>query len=154
MAQNFLACDREQELLLPPSLREWLPDGHLAWFVIDAVAEIPADSPGDSRAPAEGPLRPITGDPERKHRSWAVKWTGFEVTASPPRHFQRRHLARGKGRESGFSSLSLARTRGSPRPIPSLLPTSGLLTRARAGASGMLQARRLDPLALLVCENL
>src|SRR4051812_1596263 len=40
MAQNFLACDREQELLLPPSLREWLPEGHLAWFVIDAVAQL------------------------------------------------------------------------------------------------------------------
>ena len=40
MAQNFLACDREQELLLPPSLREWLPEGHLAWFVIDVVAEL------------------------------------------------------------------------------------------------------------------
>src|ERR671910_2908362 len=38
MAQNFIACDREQELLLPPSLREWLPEDHLAWFVIDAVA--------------------------------------------------------------------------------------------------------------------
>jgi transposase len=38
MAQNFVVCDREQELLLPPSLREWLPEGHLAWFVIDAVA--------------------------------------------------------------------------------------------------------------------
>ena len=37
MAQNFIACDREQELLLPPSLREWLPQGHLAWFVLDAV---------------------------------------------------------------------------------------------------------------------
>jgi hypothetical protein len=36
MAQNFVACDREQELLLRPSLREWLPEGHLAWFVIDA----------------------------------------------------------------------------------------------------------------------
>jgi transposase len=40
MAQNFLACDRDQELLLPPSLREWLPEGHFAWFVIDAVAEL------------------------------------------------------------------------------------------------------------------
>jgi transposase len=39
MPQNFLACDREQELLLPPSLREWLPENHLAWFVIDAVAQ-------------------------------------------------------------------------------------------------------------------
>jgi hypothetical protein len=40
MARNFLACDREQELLLPPSLREWLPEGHLAWFVLDTVAEM------------------------------------------------------------------------------------------------------------------
>ena len=40
MGQNFIGCDREQELLLPPSLREWLPEGHLAWFVIDAVGEL------------------------------------------------------------------------------------------------------------------
>ncbi len=40
VSQNFLGCDREQELLLPPSLREWLPEGHLAWFVIDAVAQL------------------------------------------------------------------------------------------------------------------
>jgi transposase len=39
MAQNFLACDRDQALLLPPSLREWLPEDHSAWFVIDAVAQ-------------------------------------------------------------------------------------------------------------------
>ena len=25
---------------MPPSLREWLPDDHLAWFVIDVVAEM------------------------------------------------------------------------------------------------------------------
>jgi transposase len=40
VGQNFLSCDREQELLLPPSLRDWLPDGHLAWFVLDAVEAI------------------------------------------------------------------------------------------------------------------
>ena len=40
MGQNFLSCDREQELLLPPSLREWLPGDHLAWFVLDAVGAI------------------------------------------------------------------------------------------------------------------
>ena len=39
MGQNFIACDREQELLLPPSLREWLPQDHLAWFVLDAVEQ-------------------------------------------------------------------------------------------------------------------
>jgi transposase len=40
MAQNFIACDREQELLLAPSLREWLAEDHFAWFVLDAVGEL------------------------------------------------------------------------------------------------------------------
>ena len=40
MAFNFVACDRDQELLLPPSLREWLAEDHLAWFVVDAVDAI------------------------------------------------------------------------------------------------------------------
>jgi hypothetical protein len=38
MAQSFIGCDREQAFLMPPDVRDWLPDGHLAWFVIDAVA--------------------------------------------------------------------------------------------------------------------
>jgi transposase len=44
MPQNFLACDRDQELLLPPNLRDWLPDDHFAWFVLDAVAEMDLDA--------------------------------------------------------------------------------------------------------------
>ena len=40
MAQNFLSCDRDQPMLLPPDLRDWLDDDHLAWFVIDAVKEL------------------------------------------------------------------------------------------------------------------
>ena len=40
MAQNFIECDREQLLLMSPSLREWLPENHLAWFVIDAVRDM------------------------------------------------------------------------------------------------------------------
>jgi transposase len=40
MAQNFLSCDRDQPLLLPPDLREWLPEDHLAWFVIEAIEEL------------------------------------------------------------------------------------------------------------------
>src|SRR4051812_18693128 len=40
MPQNFVACDRDQELLLPPSLREWLPEDHLAWLVLEAVGEL------------------------------------------------------------------------------------------------------------------
>jgi transposase len=40
MPQNFLSCDRDQELLLPPSVRDWLPDDHFAWFVLAAVGEM------------------------------------------------------------------------------------------------------------------
>ena len=40
MPQNFLGCDREQAFSMPPSLREWLPEDELAWFVLDAVAEM------------------------------------------------------------------------------------------------------------------
>src|SRR5215203_6142888 len=40
MGQNFIACDREQVFLMPPDVREWLPESHLAWFVIDAVEEM------------------------------------------------------------------------------------------------------------------
>src|SRR5665213_1258206 len=40
MPYNFIACDREQELLLPPSLNDWLPQNHLARFVLSSVAEM------------------------------------------------------------------------------------------------------------------
>jgi transposase len=40
MGQRFISCDRDQAMLLPPDLREWLPVGHLAYFVIDTVDEL------------------------------------------------------------------------------------------------------------------
>jgi len=40
MAHNFIECAREQAFLMPPSLREWLPEGHLAWFIVDAVEDV------------------------------------------------------------------------------------------------------------------
>ena len=29
---------------MPPDVREWLPENHLAWFVIDAVDEMDLDA--------------------------------------------------------------------------------------------------------------
>ena len=40
MAQNFLSCDRDQDFLLAPNVRDWLPDGHLAWFVLEVVERL------------------------------------------------------------------------------------------------------------------
>jgi transposase len=37
---NFLASDRDQAFLLPPDLRDWLPEGHLAWFILDVIDQL------------------------------------------------------------------------------------------------------------------
>ena len=40
MAVNVREADRDQLLLMPPSVADWLPEGHLAWFVLDTVKEL------------------------------------------------------------------------------------------------------------------
>lgn len=40
MGTTFRPYSPDQELLLPPSLNEWLPEGHLAYFVSDVVEEL------------------------------------------------------------------------------------------------------------------
>ena len=40
MAVNVRCGDLDQLLLMPPSVRDWLPEDHLAFFVIDVVAEL------------------------------------------------------------------------------------------------------------------
>ncbi|MEK7814295.1 MAG: transposase, partial [Chloroflexota bacterium] len=40
MAYNLLPWDREQGYLMPPSVRDWLAEGDLAWFILDAVEQM------------------------------------------------------------------------------------------------------------------
>jgi hypothetical protein len=44
MGQRFVACDRDQSFLMRPDVRDWLPEGHLAWFVLDAGGEMELDA--------------------------------------------------------------------------------------------------------------
>ncbi|MFE6849126.1 transposase [Streptomyces sp. NPDC057686] len=37
MGRNFLLCDRDRDLEMPKSAREWLPPGHLCWKVLEVV---------------------------------------------------------------------------------------------------------------------
>jgi hypothetical protein len=60
MAQDFLACDRDQSLLLPPDLREWLDEDHLAWFVIEAVKALDLEASYRSYAPTATAAPPTT----------------------------------------------------------------------------------------------
>jgi transposase len=37
MPASYIPYEPDQDFLLPPSLKEWLPEGHLAYFVSDAI---------------------------------------------------------------------------------------------------------------------
>ena len=43
MAREFVGAQREQLLLMPPSLTEWLPEDHLVWTVLGAVDQMDLD---------------------------------------------------------------------------------------------------------------
>jgi len=40
MAYNLIECNRKQMYLMPPSLEDWLPEGDLAWFILEAVEQM------------------------------------------------------------------------------------------------------------------
>ena len=40
MAHCFKEYNLDQAFLLPPSMRDWLPEGDLAYFIIDVVEEL------------------------------------------------------------------------------------------------------------------
>ena len=40
MPTTFRPCSPDQSLLFPPSPRDWLPEGHLAFFIADTVAAL------------------------------------------------------------------------------------------------------------------
>jgi transposase len=44
MAANYLPYEPQQMMLLPESLQEWLPEGHLAHFISDAVDGLDLDA--------------------------------------------------------------------------------------------------------------
>ena len=40
MAARFVTIDRDTPLILPPDMREWVPENHLSQFILEAVEEI------------------------------------------------------------------------------------------------------------------
>lgn len=49
MAKSYRRVDRDQQFLLPPDMRQWLPEDHLVWFLIAAVERMDT-SAFDTRA--------------------------------------------------------------------------------------------------------
>jgi transposase len=48
MKVNFVDCDRDTAYLFPPSLQDWLPEGHMARFVVDVVERLDLQFLNDS----------------------------------------------------------------------------------------------------------
>ena len=44
MSVNFIESDRKTPFLLPPSIEDWLPEGHLARFVVEIVEQLDLSS--------------------------------------------------------------------------------------------------------------
>ena len=60
MSKHFRTDHLDQGLLFPPSLHDWLPEGHLARFIVDVIEELDLDSiyqsyKGDGRGMAAYP---------------------------------------------------------------------------------------------------
>jgi len=55
---------------MPPDVREWLPESHLAWFVIDAVEEMVWRRSTRLIAPTVMGARLIASNPRRP--TWTV----------------------------------------------------------------------------------
>jgi transposase len=55
MSARFIGGDREQVFLMPPSVRDWVREGHLVWTVLEAVAELDLSAIyADDRADGHG----------------------------------------------------------------------------------------------------
>ena len=40
MSDHFIPADRAQQYLFPPSIQDWLPENHLASFIVDIVSQL------------------------------------------------------------------------------------------------------------------
>lgn len=128
MPQNFIRADVDQVFVLPPDVREWLPEGELAWTVRDVVESFDLSGfyrarerrvddgrrgrwgwrrpkPGKPADPFRGPRRPAhrPSDPSR------VSATGSICSL--------RHPHPGQSRRHNWSMSVRANEKGDMLPI-------------------------------------
>ena len=78
---NFRPIDRDTDFLLPPSVDEWLPERHLARFVVEVIAGLDLRAmTGSYRGSGEASYHPkllLLGH----HHLWLCHWRVFEPQA-------------------------------------------------------------------------
>lgn len=125
MAKTYRPYVPEQDLLLPPSLRDWLPEGHLAFFVSDLVEQLDLSA-----------ILRVYEDDERGYPPYhpvmltKVLVYGYCVGVFSSRRIQRRLIEDAAFRCSRPEPAGLSDDRGFPQAAP--CAAAGLL---RAGAA-------------------
>src|SRR2546428_4400351 len=110
MAKTYRPYVPEQDLLLPPSLREWLPEDHLAYFVNDLVDHLDLSA-----------ITAVYEDEERGyppyHPIMLTKVLGYAHRA---RVFSSRKIQRRLAEDGGFPVLAARHKPGFPTTAPFL----------------------------------
>lgn len=104
MSQRYKPCDRDQPYLLPPSMRDWLPPGDLAYFLIDVVEELDLNSiyAYYERDPKTGKAKASSGQPPF-HPKMMVSLLLYAYANGTP---SSRRIARLCERDAGYRIVS------------------------------------------------
>ena len=92
MSINVREVERDQLWLMPPSVRDWLPEAHLAWFALDVVAELelaefyaahradgrggPVYDPALMLACSSTPTASVSARRGASSAAWSTTWRG------------------------------------------------------------------------------
>ena len=61
-ATRLYECPRRDQLfLMPVCMRDWLEEGHLAWFVLDVVVPVPPGPPQRNFSAPSSPQSKVSG---------------------------------------------------------------------------------------------
>jgi len=170
MAYGYRPVVRDQPFLLPPDLREWLPAGHLAWFVIDVVGVLDISRLEVRAGPARSPAGRAAFDPRmllgllvygyarglrssRKIERACTEDVAFRVICAQdaPDHatlarFRRRHFADAEAMGDLFAQV-LAIAAGAGLGRLGLVAVDGTKVGANASKDANRSERRLRELA-------
>lgn len=49
VARDYIPVDRDQQFLIPPDMREWLPENHLVWWLLEVIGRLDTEALHRSR---------------------------------------------------------------------------------------------------------
>ncbi len=113
---KFLQRDRSQPCLLPPDMRDWLPEDDLAHFVVEAVERVPMDSfQVNERGTGSAQCHPRRASGTSANRSRSERNSARVQRTGTARHD---HSGRSAGSASRRRAASARTSPSAPRADP------------------------------------